>query len=152
MNLEERLKIFKDNGYTYDHLTGYIFNSWNKICSCENNGGYIRLTTYSNNKCIYTTAHQLAWYLYYNDVPTMIDHINRIKTDNRICNLRLTDKFKNHQNQTARGYYFLKDNNKYFASINVNKKKIYLGCYSTEAEAKIAYDAAKEKYHLTYAK
>ena len=33
-------------------------------------------------------AHRLAWFYVYGEWPTMIDHINRDKHDNRIVNLR----------------------------------------------------------------
>lgn len=44
-------------------------------------------------------SHRLAWFLYYNEWPTNeIDHINRIRTDNRKCNLRITDRIGNIKN------------------------------------------------------
>lgn len=44
-------------------------------------------------------SHRLAWFLYYNEWPQgEIDHINRIRTDNRKCNLRITDRIGNIKN------------------------------------------------------
>lgn len=41
-------------------------------------------------------AHRIAWFLYYGEMPDKeIDHINRIRTDNRIENLRLADRKSN---------------------------------------------------------
>lgn len=45
-------------------------------------------------------AHRIAWFLYYGEMPSMeIDHINRNRTDNRICNLRISDRKLNVNNQ-----------------------------------------------------
>ena len=48
-------------------------------------------------------AHRLAWVLYYGRFPVdELDHINRIRTDNRICNLREADRYLNNQNRQMR--------------------------------------------------
>lgn len=74
-----------------------------------------------------------------------IDHINRIRDDNRIENLRVADRFIQTQNTTRKGYY--KCGNKFRACISVNKKRIHLGLFKTEKEAAQAYNEAKKKYH-----
>lgn len=44
-------------------------------------------------------AHRLAWFLHYGKFPDVeLDHINRNRTDNRIDNLRLADRFINTRN------------------------------------------------------
>jgi len=49
------------------------------------------------------SAHRLAWAITYNEWPTLeVDHINRIKTDNRIANLRLVNKSENMLNRVGR--------------------------------------------------
>ena len=48
-------------------------------------------------------AHRLAWFLYYGYFPNNeIDHINRIRTDNRICNLREVSRQENIKNTTKK--------------------------------------------------
>jgi hypothetical protein len=45
-------------------------------------------------------AHRVLWALYYGDWPkNEIDHINRIRTDNRIVNLRDVTSSQNNQNR-----------------------------------------------------
>jgi hypothetical protein len=45
-------------------------------------------------------AHRIIWLWVYGKFPLEeIDHINHIKTDNRIINLRDVDKFINNQNR-----------------------------------------------------
>lgn len=46
-------------------------------------------------------AHRLVWFLNYKEFPNgQIDHINRIRTDNRIENLRIADSKLQHENTT----------------------------------------------------
>lgn len=43
--------------------------------------------------------HRAAWLYVYGEFPDKhLDHINRIKTDNRLCNLRVVTDFENSQN------------------------------------------------------
>jgi hypothetical protein len=48
-------------------------------------------------------AHRLAWYLHHGEDPgaLQVDHINRNRSDNRICNLRLVDAKGNRANSPA---------------------------------------------------
>lgn len=51
-------------------------------------------------KGVQIKAHRLVWFLNYREFPSQqIDHINRIKTDNRIENLRLADAFVQNRNK-----------------------------------------------------
>ena len=43
-------------------------------------------------------AHRLAWFLTYGYWPRVIDHINRVRTDNRIENLREVTHKENQRN------------------------------------------------------
>lgn len=78
-----------------------------------------------------------------------IDHINRIRNDNRIENLRVVDRTGNTQNTLRKGYtkYENKSGTKFRAYISTNKKRINLGSFDTEEEASLAYKKAKEKCH-----
>ena len=79
-----------------------------------------------------------------------IDHINGIKHDNRRSNLRIVTVQENsHNMRSAKGYYWNKSFGKYKADITLNNKKIYLGLYNTEIEARTAYLDAKKIYHPT---
>ncbi len=46
-------------------------------------------------------AHRWAWFYEHGVLPTQIDHINGIKTDNRLCNLRVVTTKQNHENRGA---------------------------------------------------
>ena len=43
-------------------------------------------------------AHRIIWKMIHGDVPDVIDHINRVKHDNRIENLRSSDAERNRSN------------------------------------------------------
>lgn len=90
--------------------------------------------------------HRLAWLYVYGTWPkNQIDHINGIKDDNRIENLRNITNRENHQNRKEHrnghlvGTVFDKRANKWKSNIKINGKKIHLGLYLTQQEAHEAY-------------
>lgn len=85
----------------------------------------------------------------------LVDHINRNKKDNRLCNLRNTDKSLNAFNSKIRsnntsgitGVEFRKDTKRWTASIRKNCKVIRLGCFATKEEAARARKEAEVIYY-----
>jgi len=77
-----------------------------------------------------------------------VDHINHNRLDNRKSNLRIVTRQQNHFNRSkVKGYIWNKSSKKWQAYIVINRKKIHLGYFDTEEEARNAYLLAKEKYH-----
>jgi hypothetical protein len=104
-------------------------------------------------------AHRLAWLYVYGSWPNqLIDHINGIKTDNRIANLRDVSNQLNQQNQKGpradnklgyMGVSFSKQNfkNPYRVDIRYGGRQHFLGRFPTPEEAHATYLNAKRKYH-----
>ena len=111
--------------------------------------GYRRVFWMRNGKKTYAAAHRVVWELCKGSIPEglQVDHINGIKTDNRIENLRLLTQAENQQNVPRKGYYWYPKNNCWGTSIVINGKKIFLGLFQTEAEARAAYLTAKRVHH-----
>lgn len=103
--------------------------------------------------------HRLAWLYVYGKMPENdIDHINGIRHDNRISNLRDVTRRTNLENQTILkrqkkhttliGAYFDVRKNTYYSRISIKNKSIHLGTFKTEQQAHDAYVAAKRKFHF----
>lgn len=89
-------------------------------------------------------VHRIAWALHHGSHPVdQLDHINGIKTDNRIVNLREATNAQNGKNLSLSklntsgyaGVTFDKHNNKWRASIRCNNKIIHLGRYQSFDDA-----------------
>lgn len=109
----------------------------------KNKDGYYQLRI--NGKMY--IQHRLAWLYCYGEFPTGdLDHINHIKTDNRISNLRVVDKSENNRNLPKRsdntsginGVWWHKDTKKWIAEGMFDGKKHYIGCFSDIEYAAIA--------------
>jgi len=82
------------------------------------------------------------------DTKRQVDHRNGIRHDNRLENLRLVTHQQNNFNRTkALGYCWNKQMNKWMAKIALDGRRIHLGYFVIEEDARNAYLNAKLKYH-----
>lgn len=132
----------------YNHETG-IFTwiiSKGRLCKVGNVAGSLNKTGYINliiDKKSYK-AHRLAWLYTYGNNPTIeIDHINGIKSDNKILNLRSVSHVENMKNKPKyknnksgfTGVSWCKRLNKWQVDIAINGKTKYLGVFVNLSDA-----------------
>lgn len=98
-------------------------------------------------------AHRLAWFYENGEWPkNQIDHVNLIKDDNRIANLREATQEENSFNRAKKrrglkGATRHKKAGKWQAAIKLNKKNVHLGLFDSELDAHVAYCDAARKLH-----
>ena len=98
-------------------------------------------------------AHRLAWAIFYGDWPrNQIDHINGVRDDNRISNLRDVTSRNNQCNRIEHRNGRLvgakpepRCNNRWRASIKVDGHDKFLGLYNSEDEAHKVYIEYKRR-------
>lgn len=104
----------------------------------------------------YYRAHRLAWLVVHGRWPEAeIDHINCVKDDNRIANLREADRELNQQNQrfpwknkkSCNLIGAFKNGTGWVARVNVDGRRVNLGTYPTPEEAHAAYVLGKRSMH-----
>lgn len=118
-----------------------------RIAGCINpSSGYVRV----RYKGVTYEAHRLIYIWHHGFAPSLIDHSNHVRTDNRIANLRPLSKAQNcdsragpNQNSTTgfRGVYWHCRVGKYY----VKHRNKSLGYFSTLEAAK--QRAAREHNH-----
>lgn len=147
-NKETGLFIWKEN-------RGRKAKSGDKAGSKDTHG-YVQI-------CIDGTmylAHRLAWFYVNKEWPSLrMDHINNVRDDNRILNLRLATSGQNSCNSSLRkdNVYGLKGirwrpSGRWQARIRANKVLITIGTYDSPEEAHEAYCDAANKYHGEFAR
>lgn len=103
-------------------------------------------------------AARLCWFMHYGKWPeSQIDHINRVKTDNRIANLReatpsqnLANTFSSRNTSGYRGVSRTAEG-RWRAFISINNRNKNLGAFETPEEAYAAYCTAALKQFGEYA-
>lgn len=98
-------------------------------------------------------GHRVAWLLHYGAWPTlMLDHVNGVRNDNRIANLREAT----HSQQIANSIGFSKrrlpkgvwhSGNRFTARIQLDGVPRYLGSFANAELAHSAYCEAGNKYY-----
>lgn len=101
-------------------------------------------------------AHRVAWLLTHGSWPEgFIDHINGVRTDNRLVNLRIVTRSQNNSNRRKsagatsryRGVTWNARDRRWTAAISVDGKHRHIGNFKCETEAAAAYDAAARLAH-----
>lgn len=117
--------------------------------------GYVRAAIYCDRKQTFTTFHKLVM----NTPKGMVtDHISGDKLDNTRPNLRVCELYQNSINQKistknnsgCKGVYWSNRDNRWIATITINKKTEYLLSTSIKTEAIAARKEAEEKYFGEY--
>lgn len=120
-----------------------------------NNKGYlvVRVREYGRSFMV----HRLIWVYHNGDIQKglEIDHINGIKNDNRIENLRLATRQQNNQNckvsviskSGIKGVHYDRHKRKWVVQVAINGKQTYLGSYEDIEYARQIAEKARAKSH-----
>ena len=146
--IKRRFGYNPDSGEVYCLKTGRVYTfveTW----------GYIQV-----NVCGSTVkAHRIAFFLMTGRWPKIIDHVNRVKTDNRWCNLREVNANESQWNKGVqannkvglKGVSWHCAAKKWRAQIRVHGQKKHLGLFECPHDAAKAYDEAARTLHGEYA-
>jgi hypothetical protein len=104
-------------------------------------------------------AHRVIFLWHHGYLPQTVDHINRIKSDNRIENLRPATHSQQAQNQAPRkdgsckwrGVTLQAEHGKYQAILCANSIRYYLGWFENPDDAATAYNEAATELHGEFA-
>lgn len=146
----EPIEILKDlvhRLFEYDPDSGDLIRKVTRSSNAKKgdvvrykNHGYYRVNV--EGKLL--AVHRIAWCLYYGDWPKgPIDHINRVRTDNRIVNLREVTTQENSVNTGLScvnssgfvGVCWHKQRRKWRAYVNEDGRQKSLGLFTCKLEA-----------------
>lgn len=137
--------------FQYNPETGMFLRGGGHTGSVLKNG-YVYLSL--NKKRM--LANRVAWAIMTGSFPdSEVDHINRVKSDNRWSNLRVATRSQNAMNQSKRsdsssghkGVSWHSRVGKWRASIKANGKHVHLGYYDSAEKAAEKYnEASKAKF------
>lgn len=144
----------------YDPATGLL--TWRVRTNSRAPAGGVAGSIHGNGyvyvsvDCKRYLAHRLAW-LYVNGVwpPHDTDHVNEVKNDNRLINLRLATRSENLQNVSGvrsdsqsgiTGVSWDGWHKKWCANVNLDGKAVHRSKHKTLEEAIAARRAAEQKY------
>jgi len=124
-----------------------------KKCGTIDKSGYVRVIY----KHKYYRVHRLAWLYVYGYLPEEIDHINKVRSDNRLKNLRECTRSENQRNRTQNknntsgvtGVCFDTESNRWLSQINIDGKQVKLGRFLVFSDAVNARKNAEILYNYT---
>lgn len=158
LEYREALELFR-----YDYETGVLYWRWrinNRVPKTleagtqrkSNSDGYLNVSVYGRIYPVHRIVMLMCYGFYGEGLE--VDHINHVRNDNRLFNLRFVTRSENSKNQSVSskntsgvtGVYFSKAKKKYIAQIKVNRETIYLGIFETLEGAAEARRQADRKY------
>jgi len=153
-NYLQELFVYSDGNLIWKNTSGR-HNCAGKVAGRLTPYGYVSVEV--NGKP--HQAHRLIWVYHNGNTDFYIDHINGIRSDNRIENLRPCTKTQNAHNRKkckrnstgVKGIRLRSDSGKFEARITLNKKRVVLGSYENLEFAELVVIMAREKYHGDFA-
>ena len=158
--MEEFKKIDDYENYEISNMGNVRNTNTNMILKpCKNRDGYLHVCLYKDGIRKNFRIHRLIAYAFIPNPENLpeIDHIDQVKTNNSIINLRWVSRSNNNRNKPKKqnssskyvGVCFHKARGKYIARIRINNKNKYIGLYETEEDAGKAFDDYIKEHNLT---
>lgn len=145
---------------SYDPLTGYFtrnvsagVSKQGSIAGTKHCLGYINIGLKGQ---IYP-AHRLAWLYVYGEFPSgILDHINRVRHDNRIENLRCVTRSENginvklsKRNTTGiKHVSYSEKTGKWYCQLSIKGVKKHKGPFDTKEDAAEAAKTLQQTHHI----
>jgi len=137
---EGKYKISNEGEIYNLHINAFSKTSLDK-------DGYRIITLNKEGKSDYKRVARLVMAAFHGESDLQVDHINTIKDDDRLVNLRYVTARENSQYRTENkkgtvGAKYCKRVNKWISAIWIGKSFYYLGLYQTKEEAISVYNKA----------
>ncbi len=130
------------------------YKSSNKLAGSNHYSGYKNIKIAGKSYM----QHRIIFMMHYGFIPNQIDHINGIKDDNQIENLREATGSQNSINRKTHKTNLLgiknvkQQNNKFIVRIHVDGKSKYIGSFDDIEFADLVAQEARAKYHGKFAR
>lgn len=154
--MQELIKHFRyENGELY-RVTKTQGVRYGKPIKTYNNYGY---KVVGFNYELYL-VHRVVFFMHHGYLPEFVDHINGIRDDNRIENLRAATKFENavncktpsHNTTGYKNVSFDNTRNKYVVRIHTGDKYKHIGRFDDLELANLVAQEARSLYHGEFAR
>jgi hypothetical protein len=154
--------------FKYDPDTGHLF--WIKPslnqrrnlidpAGFRDKDGYLVICSNLSGIIKNYRVHRLIWVYVYGQISNQIDHINGVRNDNRLCNLRevthqqnMMNRPKHKSSNKFRGVYASANKRRWIAQISVNSSMKYIGSFDTPEEASFAYEKVRSEMFKEFAR
>jgi hypothetical protein len=154
--LKSRFILRDDGVFVYRRSTGRMAAGME--AGSSDGAGYIAIIVYSAGKAKRYLAHRLVWLWHFGEWPSeQLDHINGVKWDNRIENLRLATASQNGCNRGAQknnttGYKGVFANHgKFSGCVELRGKRHYIKPQVTAEEAFVKLQQLRIELHGEFA-
>lgn len=137
--------------------------TWNtkhsgKQCGGISKDGYRSLSVTYNGRLLTVFLHKLFWFIIHGALPKVqIDHINQVRTDNRLVNLREVTSAENNRNRKITsnnasgvlGVQWDKQRRRWVGLVTVDGIRYRLGSYKDIDDAEIAVKSFRKEKGFT---
>lgn len=126
-----------------------------KKAGCKSTGKYGIVSLDNNSYSI----HKVIFCMHNGWMPEVVDHINLVRDDNRIENLRAATHVTNNYNKSVqknnkigvKNVCWHKSNKKWIVQITQNKKRVFKAYFKDLELAELVATEARNKYHGEFA-
>ena len=131
-----------------------------KLAGSDKAGAYTTYREVKLNGFMYK-MHRIIWKMSYDEDPEVVDHRDRNGLNNRLSNLRNASPAQNMRNMAlgrrnstgVKGVSFDAESRKFYARLRSTEgRDLWLGSFSTEAEAAAVVQQTREELHGAFAR